>query len=204
MADRTEPTSKVARPGNADRIAVAAELGSPADQARLRDGVIALLQSQLGDASLAQDLCHETFRIVLERLARQPLEDPARLPAFLAQTARYLAIEHRNRAARRRTMTGYQDAIEAAPDQRDDHDLTLHEEASVQAVRRLLRELRWPRDREILVRVYLHEQDKETVCRELGIDEQHYKRVLHRARSRLAVLLQRHYRRSDLFCSALF
>ncbi|HEU0224767.1 MAG TPA: sigma-70 family RNA polymerase sigma factor [Steroidobacteraceae bacterium] len=204
MADRTEPTTEGAAPSDAASHAGSAALGTPADQARLRDGVVALLQSLLGDPSLAQDLCHETFRIVLERLARRPLEDPARLPAFLAQTARYLAIEHRKRAARRRTMTGQQDAIDAAPDPRDDHDLTLHEEASVRAVRRLLRELRWPRDREILVRVYLHEQDKETVCRQLGIDEEHYKRVLHRARARLAVLLQRRYRRSDLFCSALF
>jgi RNA polymerase sigma-70 factor (ECF subfamily) len=60
-----------------------------------------------------------------------------------------------------------------------------------------------PRDREILVRVYLHDQDKDRVCRELGISEEHYKRVLHRARARFAELLQRRYRPSDLFCIAL-
>jgi RNA polymerase sigma-70 factor (ECF subfamily) len=63
--------------------------------------------------------------------------------------------------------------------------------------------MRWSRDREILVRVYLHDQDKEVVCRELGISEDHYKRVLHRARERFATLLQRRYRVPDLFCIAL-
>lgn len=204
MADHTAPTSDGAGPGETEQLAGPEGLGTPADQARLREGVIALLRIELGDPELAQDLCHETFRIVLERLARRPLEDPARLPAFLAQTARYLAIEHHKRVARRRTLTGQDAAIDALPDEREDPSRALQDETSVQAVHQLLRELRWPRDREILVRVYLHDQDKELVCRELGIDEEHYKRVLHRARTRLAVLLKRRYRRSDLFCSALF
>ena len=76
-------------------------------------------------------------------------------------------------------------------------------EVAARAVRQLLKEMRLPRDREVLVRVYLYDQDKDQVCRELGIDEQHYKRVLHRARARFAELLQRRYRPSDLFCIAL-
>jgi RNA polymerase sigma-70 factor (ECF subfamily) len=201
MVDRTEPISDP--PGPVAAGTATAPVGSAADCERLREGVVALLRVELRDPTLANDLAQEAIRIVLERLARQPLEDPSRLPAFLAQTARFLAIEHRKRTARQRTMTGQQAVIDAAEDAGRTQDAALQEEASVRAVRELLRELRWPRDREILVRVYLRDQDKDVVCRELGIGEEHYKRVLHRARSRLAQLLQRRYRRSDLFCIAL-
>lgn len=184
-------------------VAAAPGRAPPADYARLRERVLAFLRNELRDPVLADDLCHETLRIVLERLARQPLEDPARLDSYLVQTARYLVIEHRKRQARQRTSTGQQAAIEGMVHPQDDLGAEQQLEFRARAVRQLLLEMRRRRDREILVRVYLHDQDKEAVCRELGIGEEHYKRVLHRARARFAELLQRRYRPSDLFCIAL-
>lgn len=184
---------------------LAAGFGLPTADAyaRLRERVLAFLRNELRDPALADDLCHETFRIVLERLARRPLEDPARLDAYLVQTARYLVIEHRKRTARQRTSTGQQAAIDGMVDPGNDPESAGQSEVAARAVRQLLKEMRLPRDREVLVRVYLYDQDKDQVCRELGIDEEHYKRVLHRARARFAELLQRRYRPSDLFCIAL-
>lgn len=170
---------------------------------RLRARVLAALRAELRDHALADDLCHEAFRIVLERLARRPLEDPAGLESYLMQTARYLVIQHRRRQHRRRTSTGQQSAIDATADARD-HDAELRVAACAEAVRRVLQEMRGPRDREILVRVYLHDQHKEVVCRDLRVSEEHYKRVLHRARERFATLFQRRYGPRDLFCIALF
>ena len=189
--------------GHGAGLADPAGLPATDEYARLRERVLALLRIELRDHALADDLCHETLRIVLERLARRPLEDPAALDAYVMQTARYLVIEHRKRQARQRTVTGQQAAIEGLADPEDDAAAAQLLESRVVAVRQLLQEMRLPRDREILVRVYLHDQDKETVCRELGIGEEHYKRVLHRARGRFADLLQRRYRPSDLFCIAL-
>lgn len=184
---------------------LAAGFGLPTADAyvRLRERVLAFLRNELRDPALADDLCHETFRIVLERLARQPLEDPARLDAYLVQTARYLVIEHRRRSARQHTSTGQQAAIDRVVHPGNDPESAGQSEVAARAVRQLLQEMRLPRDREVLVRVYLYDQDKDQVCRELGIDEQHYRRVLHRARARFAELLQRRYRPSDLFCIAL-
>ncbi len=188
-----------------ENAGLAAGLGLPTADAyaRLRERVLAFLRNELRDPALADDLCHETFRIVLERLARQPLEDPARLDGYLVQTARYLVIEHRKRSARQRTSTGQQAAIDGVVHPGIGPESAGQSEVAARAVRQLLKEMRLPRDREVLVRVYLYDQDKDQVCRELGIDEQHYKRVLHRARARFAELLQRRFRPSDLFCIAL-
>ncbi|MGQ0430766.1 MAG: RNA polymerase sigma factor [Gammaproteobacteria bacterium] len=202
MADYTAFPGDDATPAEAE-VASALGLSSAAELGQLRARVLAILRGELKDNALADDLCHEAFRIVLERLARQPLEHPLHLDSYLHQTARFLVIRHRKRAARQRTSTGQQAAIEGFADSQD-HEFERQIEARAKAVRQVLKELRWPRDREILVRVYLHDQDKETVCRELGISDQHYKRVLHRARERFAELLRSRFRLSDLFCIALF
>lgn len=189
-------------PGDAD-IAAAMGLDSASSCAQLRGRVLDYLRGELRDPALADDVCQDAFRIVLERLARRPLEDPAGLDAYVMQTARYLVIEHRKRQARQRTSTGQQAAIDGVVDPQHDPAAERQLEFRARAVRQLLLEMRLPRDRELLVRVYLYDQDKAQVCRELGIGEEHYKRVLHRARARFADLLQRRYRPSDLFCIAL-
>lgn len=181
---------------------------NPLDQAsalslaHLRDGVLYLLRKELRDHALADDLCNETFRIVLERLRQQPLEDPARLSSYLGQTARNLIIEHRRKALRQRTLTGHQATLDATGVADGDPALILQSRSRAAAVRKVLEEIPQVRDREILVRVYLHDQDKEQVCRELGIGADHYKRVVHRARERFRTLIEQRYSRSDLYSFA--
>ena len=65
-------------------------------------------------------------------------------------------------------------------------------------VRRLLAELSQERDREILNRFYVRELDKATICRQLGVDDSHFNRVLYRARQRLRDLVLREGARSRL------
>ena len=171
---------------------------------QLRDGVLYLLRKELRDFALAEDLCNETFRIVLERLQRRPLEDPSKISSYLAQTARNLVIEHRRRGTRQLTVTGHQAAMEAIGDADLDPALILQSQSRAAAVRKVLQEIPRVRDREVLVRVYLYDQDKDQVCRELGIGADHFKRVVHRARERFRTLIEQRHARADLFSLAIF
>jgi RNA polymerase sigma-70 factor (ECF subfamily) len=47
-----------------------------------------------------------------------------------------------------------------------------------------------PRDRLILTRFYLEEEDKDSICRDLSLDALQFDKVLHRARGRLKSLLE--------------
>lgn len=170
---------------------------------QLREGVLALLRLELRDRVLTEDLCNETFRIVIERLRHQPLDHPGKLAAYLAQTARFVARTHHRTVRRRKTFTGQQDAIEEFGDDDLDPAVVAQAEARAKAVRQILGEISTVRDREILVRVYLHDQDREQVCRELDIDDVHFRRVIYRARERFRALLEKKYRISDLYCVAL-
>ncbi len=184
-----------------------AEPGSPgtepavwdeAELASLRSGVLYLLRREVGHAALAEDLCNEAFRIVIERLRQQPLDEPAQLASYVYRTAHNLVLVERRRAGRHRTMTGQQAVLEAVAVTALDPAAILQTRSNAAAVRKLLEEMPQVRDREVLVRVYLHDQDKDQVCRELGITSDNYKRIVYRARERFRALLGRRFAGSDL------
>jgi RNA polymerase sigma-70 factor (ECF subfamily) len=57
-------------------------------------------------------------------------------------------------------------------------------------VRRALSELS-PKDRELLQRIFLDEEDKDAVCEEFGVTREYLRVLLHRARGRLRTALHR-------------
>ena len=66
-------------------------------------------------------------------------------------------------------------------------------------VKRLLGEMSSPRDREVLVRFYLKEEERGTLCRSLGLTDLQFNRVIFRARERFRELLEhRGFGKSDL------
>jgi RNA polymerase sigma-70 factor (ECF subfamily) len=165
---------------------------------RFAPGVLQILLRVTDSSATAEDICQETLIVTLQRLRSKPLEDPSRLAAFVAQTARNLALAERRKERRRRTDTD-SEAILKLP------DLALGQESEAQvdsiaaAVHRLLRELRSERDQLLLVRYYLWGEDRNEICRNLGITEAQFNVALFRARARLQKLLTRRgIREADL------
>lgn len=156
---------------------------------RYSRGVLFLLRRATGNPDLADDLHQETFRIVLERLRRRSLEDPARLAGFLNRTARNMVIGDYRKTARRQTDSLEEPERSADPSPSQLSHALLDEEASF--VRRLIDELRPDRDRQLLYRFYIAEESKERICSDLELSSLHFNRVLHRARQRFKTLLER-------------
>ena len=153
---------------------------------RYSRGVLYLLRRLAPE--LADDLHQETFRIALERLRRRELDEPEGLAGFLRGIARNLVIGERRKNARRRTEADEEElaqAVNPAPGQLS--AVLLDEEA--ETVRQLIRELPTERDRQLLLRFYVTEEDKESLCADLGLDSLHFNRVLFRARQRFKELL---------------
>lgn len=157
---------------------------------RYSRGLTYLLRRLTGSAEAADDLHQETFRIVLERLRGRGLDEPAGLAGFLRGTARHLAMAERRKIARRRTEGDDEALAEAthpAPSQLS--AVLLEEEA--ETVRRLIGELPTDRDRQLLLRFYVADQEKEAICADLGLDRLHFNRVVFRARQRFKDLFER-------------
>ncbi len=144
-------------------------------------GVMFIIRRELGGASVADDLYQETFRIALEKIRRGDLCEPEKLSGFMCGIARNLVIDYFRRGAREESLSEIEKVAplaHPAPNQFD--ELLLKEKAAL--VRQVITELPTDRDRQILFRFYIAEEEKERICSDLGLTGLHFNRVLFRAR----------------------
>ncbi len=157
---------------------------------RFGRGIRLLLRRTLGHRAEAEDLFQETFRLALRKIPNGELREPAKLGGFLAGLAHNLAMGQLRHEARHREQTGPEAVDRLAGDTPSPlGSLLIRERARL--VRRVLAELGNPRDRQMLFRFYLAEDDKGEICRDLGLSSLHFNRVLHRARQRYRKLYEK-------------
>ncbi len=135
----------------------------------------------------AEDLYQETFRIALEKIRAGELREPAKLPGFLSRLARNLMLGHYRQAARHKTEAAGDDLPDLPSEDSGQLDLLVDRENAT-LVRRVLGELRNDRDREVLSRFYLADEDRERIARAFDLTGLQFNRVLHRARERYRAL----------------
>ena len=160
-------------------------------------GIRLLLLRKTGQPAIAHDLCQDTFVVALRRLRAGELKNPEALSAFVRQVAVNLAIDYFRREKRYVRQ--------------DDEVISLHtslqdyaaEELDIKATRDLLEsalaELNVDRDREILRRYYLYDEDKALICSDLELSAAHFDRVLYRARQRMRSLIESKGLKQQLF-----
>ncbi len=208
-ADLSESASAAttAEPGDAGALVRRIRAGDRRAEeelvARYGLGLEVVLAQLTRDPSLAEDIRQETLALVLTKLRGGELREPEALPGFLRSVARNLLIADRRKEARYSSLDQEPNAAAltpgparppaAAPQLRQ---LLADEEAG--RVRQLLGELRFQRDREILVRYYLTSDSKDEICRRLDVDPGLFNRVLYRARQRLRELWERSEKRLRL------
>lgn len=151
--------------------------------ARFSPGVMHMIGRQVSEISAAQDIHQEVFRVAIERIRRNEVRDPDRLPGFLCGLARNLVIEHFRERGRPASQPSADAATRIPSGEASQLDRLLAEE-SAHIVREILRELPNERDRQILFRFYLAEESKDDICRDLDLSSLHFNRVLCRARDR--------------------
>ena len=151
-------------------------------------GVGMLIRRSSRDASVVDDLYQQTFQVALEKIRRGDVREPEKLSGFIVSLARNLVIDHFRKAASRRTTAPSGGVAAADPARGPLESLMSVERAAL--VRRVLGEMPSERDRQILFRFYLAEDDKESICRDLGLTSLHFNRVLFRARERYRELYE--------------
>jgi RNA polymerase sigma-70 factor (ECF subfamily) len=156
---------------------------------RYSRGVSMIIDRESSHAPAAADLCQETFRIVLEKIRQGDVREPEKLSGFICSLARNLVIGHFRRAARTQSLTEVEEAdtpSQSAPSQLDQ----LLQKERAQIVRQVISELPSGRDRQLLFRFYIAEEEKERICEDLGLTGLHFNRVLFRARARFKELYE--------------
>jgi len=181
-----------------ERIVAEALTGDAQAESRmltaLRPGVLAVLKFGAFHRWIdPEDLAQETLHIVIERVRARTINDPRKVFAFAAATARNLALNAARKMLRQQTVVDSQLIDELAHNlEMEQSDLSDSDDRHLaQSVADLIDELPTERDRQVIIRFYLDGTDKQVLCRELGLSPKHFDRVLMRARSRLRAIIER-------------
>jgi RNA polymerase sigma-70 factor, ECF subfamily len=156
---------------------------------RYSRGVSIIIGQSLTDPAAAADVYQETFRLVLLKVRAGEVREPERLAGFVCGIARSLVIEHFRGTARLKAR------YEGEPDRQlpsaepSQLDRLLREERAALA-RKVLSELPSDRDRKILYRFYIEDDEKDDICADLGISALHFNQVISRARQRFKKMFE--------------
>ena len=162
-------------------------------------GLRLLILRRTGDAEVAADLLNEAACTAWEKWQAGLIQRPEEIGGYIFQVAMNLLRNHRRSVAERSDRRAAPEVLGSLPDATEATDRWLEKKVALQ-VKRILQELRTPRDREILTRFYLQDQDKDAICRDLSLDADQFDKVLHRARGRLKELIElRGMSRTDFF-----
>jgi RNA polymerase sigma-70 factor (ECF subfamily) len=153
-------------------------------------GLSALILRRVGDPEIAADILQDAAVTALEKLRSGQITRPENMGGYLYR----VAINHlRNHRRKDRTALSGPAGLDELPDSDGDPDwdhVGRHQWA--EAARRILEELPVARDRDLLLRFYLRDEEKSALCRELRLSEEHFNRVIFRARNRFRELLKQH------------
>jgi RNA polymerase sigma-70 factor (ECF subfamily) len=160
-------------------------------------GLRALILRRVRDPEVAADILQDAAVTTLEKLRMGEIARPENLGGYLYR----VALNHlRNHRRKDRSALSSAEALDELPASEHDADWeSVRGRQWATAARRMLEEMPVARDREVLVRFYLDDEDREKICRELGLTEEHFNRVIFRARNRFRELLEhRGFRKADL------
>lgn len=164
---------------------------------RYSRGLRFLLRRKTRDPELAEDLLQETWAIALVKIRNGGLAEPGRLAGYLCGIANNLAANEFRRVTRQRTSVN-SEIVDLIPDDSSNPFKHVSRAEVCKQVSKLLNSLKKERDREILKRFYVQEEDKESICSFLDVDSAHFNRVLFRARQRLKAAVEVAERRSQI------
>jgi RNA polymerase sigma-70 factor, ECF subfamily len=156
---------------------------------RYSRGISFVIRQLVSDHDAAEDIYQETFRLVLEKIRDGAVREPERLSGFITSIARNLVVEQFRRVSRRRAREEPetdQPIASPAPSQLDG----LLRAEKISLVRRVLASLPSDRDRQILYRFYLADDDKDEICDGLGVTSLQFNQILCRARERYKKLFE--------------
>ena len=162
---------------------------------RYSRGLRFLLRRKTRDTTLTEDFLQETWAIALVKIRDNGLDNPERLAGYLCGIANNLVLGEKRRVNRQRTAVN-SEIVALIPDESSNPYRHASRAEVCNQIRDLLNDLKTERDREILKRFYVREEDKESICKRLDISGVHFNRVLYRARQRLKSIIEAADRRS--------
>ncbi len=138
------------------------------------------LRYRIRSAELVEDIRQETLLRVIRILRQKGIDHPERLGGFVHSVCNNVIFEQLRQDSRHLPI--HEDAPEPS-DSRVDLEAPLHSADLRHLIAAVLDQLA-SKDRAILRMIFLEERPKEEICRELAVDPDYLRVLLHRAKSR--------------------
>jgi RNA polymerase sigma-70 factor (ECF subfamily) len=145
-------------------------------------GLINLVGGLVRSRDLAADMVHQAIAITLEHIEAGRIGRTEHIPGYVYKTCQNLLRNHRRNLGNRPELRADPEQLERLPDaeQVDFSD----QQRIKESVRLAMRSLS-PRDREVVMRFYLDDEDKEVICQDLNLSPVAFNKIISRARQRL-------------------
>ena len=146
------------------------------------------LRSRTLTTDKVEDLQQETFIRVIAAVRREGgVRQPERFGAFVNSICNNVLLEYYRSSAKNQPM---EEAHMEMPDKVLDLEGMLVTKQSAEQVRHILNGMP-KRDRELLRAIFLEEKEKDSVCRELGVDREYLRVLVHRAKDKFRALYEK-------------
>ncbi len=145
------------------------------------------LRSRMLTFDKVEDLRQETFIRVIATVRKDGVRQPERFGAFVNSICNNVLLEHYRSSAKNQPM---EEVYMEIPDKILDLEGMLVTKESAQQVRRILDGMP-KRDRDLLRAIFLEEKEKDSVCRELGVDREYLRVLVHRAKDKFRALYEK-------------
>ena len=148
-----------------------------------------LLQRRIKDVGVAEEMLNEAVATAISHMRVGRVSQPERLPGYVYRVALNLYRNYRREFDNRSDLRVKTEDIDQLPMLAAGSTDVAYSELP-RIVRRLIAELPTARDREIVRRFYLDEEDKADICDSLRLSSLHFDKVIFRARQRMKALLE--------------
>jgi RNA polymerase sigma-70 factor (ECF subfamily) len=167
-------------------------------------GLRLLLTRRIGDPNMAADILNDAVCTTWEKWQAGRIEHAEQIAGYVFQVALNHWRNRRRAIAERPEKRSDEKVLEALPSSEPLPDDGVENHIAAR-VKDLIRSMSSYRDRAVLVRFYLEEQDRDTICEDMDMTPAQFAKVLHRARGRLRKLCESNgLQRGDLFSIAAF
>jgi len=160
-------------------------------------GIRYYLCRQLGPQEL-EDKVHDTFLIVVNAIRRGDLREPERLMGFVRTVVRRQVAAYIEQAVHNRREQADLETGVAVADRKQNPEQEAMLRQKSELMKSALAALSI-RDRDILVRFYLHEQSQDQICREMDLTETQFRLLKSRAKAKFGEIGKKKLASSGIF-----
>jgi RNA polymerase sigma-70 factor (ECF subfamily) len=150
---------------------------------RYAEVISIIIGQKIQRRDVIEDISQDVFKIAIGKIRNGDVRDPERLSGFICGIARTRALEH-FRKVKYLSNQGEVAEAELITDSSPNQLERLCSEERDQIVRRVIDGLKIKRDREIIYRYYINEEDKDKICADMHLTRAQFNNVVSRALQR--------------------